>query len=53
MASAGLNRGVKDGDEEGDTAVVPASAVASVLFSVPVPPLPLPSAVSVKEACDK
>ena len=53
MASARLNRGVKDGEEEGNTAVVPASAVACVLFSVPLPPLPLPSTVSVKEACSK
>lgn len=53
VASARLNRGVKDGEEEGNTAVVPASAVACVLFSVPLPPLPLPSTVSVKEACNK
>lgn len=53
MASAGLNRSVKDGEEEGNIAVVPASVVAGVLFSVPLPPLPLPSTVSVKEACNK
>lgn len=53
VASARLNRGVKDREEEGNTAVVPASAVACVLFSVPLPPLPLPSTVSVKEACSK
>jgi len=41
------------GEEEGNIAVVPASVVAGVLFSVPLPPLPLPSTVSVKEACNK
>lgn len=48
MASLWLDQGGKDGEEEGDTAGVPASVVVSVLHFPP--PSPMPNAVSVQEA---